>query len=58
LSVSFLPLALAFISLFMSFVFIWVRVTYVRYRYDLLISAAWKSLLPVSLFLLMLALIF
>jgi NADH-ubiquinone oxidoreductase chain 1 len=58
LSVSFLPMALASRSLFMSFVFIWVRVTYVRYRYDLLISAAWKSLLPVSLFLLMLALIF
>lgn len=35
---------------------IWIRVTYVRFRYDLLIIAAWKSLLPISLSMLALGL--
>lgn len=37
------------LSLFISFVFIWVRITYCRFRYDLLIMFAWKNLLPFSL---------
>nr|ALO76536.1 NADH deshydrogenase subunit 1 [Perotis lugubris] len=34
---------------FMAFVFIWVRGTLPRYRYDKLMYLAWKSFLPVSL---------
>nr|YP_009713607.1 NADH dehydrogenase subunit 1 [Pseudeuphausia sinica]QGG46166.1 NADH dehydrogenase subunit 1 [Pseudeuphausia sinica] len=34
---------------FMSFVFIWVRGTLPRFRYDKLMYLAWKSFLPVSL---------
>ncbi|YP_001650761.1 NADH dehydrogenase subunit 1 (mitochondrion) [Manduca sexta] len=34
---------------FMSFLFIWVRGTLPRYRYDKLMYLAWKSYLPVSL---------
>nr|YP_009967197.1 NADH dehydrogenase subunit 1 [Zeuzera multistrigata]APO08615.1 NADH dehydrogenase subunit 1 [Zeuzera multistrigata] len=34
---------------FISFVFIWVRGTLPRYRYDKLMYLAWKSYLPVSL---------
>ena len=51
-SISLLPLILSVASLRVSFTFVWIRVTYVRYRYDLLMAAAWKSLLPISLFLL------
>lgn len=41
---------LFFIKLvFLSFVFIWVRGTLPRYRYDKLIYLAWKRFLPVSL---------
>nr|YP_009564284.1 NADH dehydrogenase subunit 1 [Glossaulax reiniana]QAX91768.1 NADH dehydrogenase subunit 1 [Glossaulax reiniana]QHE65845.1 NADH dehydrogenase subunit 1 [Neverita didyma]QID90372.1 NADH dehydrogenase subunit 1 [Glossaulax reiniana] len=40
--------------LFFAFVFIWVRGSYPRFRYDLLMSLTWKSFLPASLsFLLM-----
>lgn len=39
-------------SLLISYLFIWIRITYCRFRYDLLIIAAWKSLLPVALALL------
>nr|YP_002122324.1 NADH dehydrogenase subunit 1 [Ochrogaster lunifer]CAQ19291.1 NADH dehydrogenase subunit 1 [Ochrogaster lunifer] len=35
--------------LFVSFLFIWVRGTLPRYRYDKLMYLAWKSYLPVSL---------
>nr|YP_010564291.1 NADH dehydrogenase subunit 1 [Cifuna locuples]UYX62301.1 NADH dehydrogenase subunit 1 [Cifuna locuples] len=35
--------------LFISFVFIWVRGTLPRYRYDKLMYLAWKSYLPISL---------
>lgn len=38
-----------FISVFISFIFIWVRGTLPRYRYDKLIYLAWKRFLPVSL---------
>lgn len=35
--------------LFVSFIFVWVRGTLPRFRYDKLIQIAWKSYLPVSL---------
>jgi NADH:ubiquinone oxidoreductase subunit H len=35
--------------LFFAFVFIWVRGTYPRFRYDLLIRLTWKGFLPVAL---------
>lgn len=38
-------------SLFISFIFIWVRITFCRFRYDMLIMASWKILLPFSLLL-------
>jgi NADH:ubiquinone oxidoreductase subunit H len=37
------------IRLAVSFLFIWVRITFCRFRYDLLIIAAWKVLLPLAL---------
>nr|QQQ88879.1 NADH dehydrogenase subunit 1 [Hyalella kochi] len=40
-------------TMLISFLFIWVRATLPRYRYDKLMYLAWKSLLPVSLFMLM-----
>jgi NADH:ubiquinone oxidoreductase subunit H len=48
----FLPsslLLLISVSLFVSFVFIWIRITFCRFRYDMLIITAWKVLLPLSL---------
>lgn len=36
-------------SLYISFVFIWIRITFCRFRYDILIMTAWKVLLPVAL---------
>nr|UYB79145.1 NADH dehydrogenase subunit 1 [Lirapex sp. ZZ-2022] len=35
--------------LFFCFVFVWVRVTLPRFRYDLLMGLTWKGFLPVSL---------
>nr|YP_010884211.1 NADH dehydrogenase subunit 1 [Pila globosa]WIW42429.1 NADH dehydrogenase subunit 1 [Pila globosa] len=35
--------------LFFSFLFIWVRATYPRFRYDLLMNMTWKGFLPLSL---------
>jgi NADH:ubiquinone oxidoreductase subunit H len=35
-----------------SYFFIWVRITFCRFRYDLLISFSWKLLLPRALTLL------
>nr|YP_010937889.1 NADH dehydrogenase subunit 1 [Provanna glabra]AIZ68596.1 NADH dehydrogenase subunit 1 [Provanna sp. JWQ-2014]WKY20936.1 NADH dehydrogenase subunit 1 [Provanna glabra] len=35
--------------LFFAFVFIWVRGTYPRFRYDLLMGLTWKGFLPVAL---------
>jgi len=37
------------ISLFFRFFFTWVRITYCRYRYDMLIIISWKILLPLAL---------
>jgi NADH-quinone oxidoreductase subunit H len=36
-------------SLLLSFIFIWVRITFCRYRYDMLMMFSWKILLPLSL---------
>ena len=46
--------------LFFAFLFIWVRGSYPRFRYDLLISLTWKGFLPAALsfLLLVFALIF
>nr|ARI50056.1 NADH dehydrogenase subunit 1 [Steromphala umbilicaris] len=35
--------------LFFAFLFVWVRATLPRFRYDLLMGLTWKSFLPVSL---------
>lgn len=34
------------ITLFFSFIFIWIRITFCRFRYDILIMTSWKILLP------------
>lgn len=34
------------LTLFMSFIFIWVRITFCRFRYDILMITSWKVLLP------------
>nr|QNH82286.1 NADH dehydrogenase subunit 1 [Notocochlis sp. HL-2020] len=39
--------------LFFAFLFIWVRGSYPRFRYDLLMGLTWKSFLPASLSLLL-----
>nr|ANM47936.1 NADH dehydrogenase subunit 1 [Pomacea canaliculata]ART65970.1 NADH dehydrogenase subunit 1 [Pomacea canaliculata] len=44
--------------LFFSFLFIWVRASYPRFRYDLLMSLTWKSFLPFSLSVLLVILSF
>lgn len=36
-------------TLVVSFLFIWVRITFCRFRYDFLMLIAWKLLLPVTL---------
>lgn len=36
-------------ALVFSFIFTWIRITFCRFRYDLLIIIAWKYLLPLSL---------
>lgn len=43
------PLWLIFKILFCLFVFIWVRATFPRYRYDQLMRLGWKVFLPFSL---------
>lgn len=43
------PLILRAVALFVSFFFIWIRVTFCRYRYDMLMSTSWKILLPLSI---------
>jgi NADH-quinone oxidoreductase subunit H len=35
----------------MVFIWVWVRTTFPRYRYDLLINLAWKRILPMALIL-------
>jgi NADH-quinone oxidoreductase subunit H len=36
--------------LFLLYVFVWVRATFPRYRYDQLMRLGWKVFLPLSLF--------
>nr|AXA45405.1 NADH dehydrogenase subunit 1 [Otitoma sp. MNHN IM 2013-9848] len=51
-------LGFMFKVLFFAFVFIWVRASYPRFRYDLLMSLTWKGFLPAALtFLLLISLI-
>lgn len=40
---------LGFKTLFFSFIFIWMRTSFPRYRYDLLMNLTWKAFLPISL---------
>ena len=44
------PIWLALKIAFLLFVFIWVRATFPRYRYDQLMRLGWKVFLPLSLF--------
>lgn len=46
------------LTLFFSFIFIWIRSTYCRFRYDLLIIFSWKYLLPISLIFFILNILF
>nr|QIT06591.1 NADH dehydrogenase subunit 1 [Thalassaphorura encarpata] len=46
-----------FMSIFLCFVFIWVRGTLPRYRYDKLMYLSWKSILPISLNMIMIYMI-
>ena len=43
------PIWLALKIAFCLFIFLWVRATFPRYRYDQLMSIGWKVLLPLSL---------
>nr|QIC20357.1 NADH dehydrogenase subunit 1 [Whitmania acranulata] len=45
----FLSVGLIIITMFLSSMFIWVRATYPRMRYDLLMYLTWKSFLPLSI---------
>ncbi len=48
----FLPvnlMAILLSSLFLSFLFIWIRITFCRFRYDMLMMISWKMLLPIVL---------
>ena len=47
-----------FIRLLISYFFVWVRITFCRFRYDLLIMLAWKTLLPFSLIVFIISLFF
>ena len=42
-------LLLGIFSIMFLYLFIWIRITFRRFRYDLLIMSAWKSYLPFSL---------
>lgn len=49
-----IPYSLLFVVLFtllLRFFFIWVRITFCRFRYDMLIITSWKILLPLTLML-------
>jgi len=41
------------IAVFFSFLFVWIRITFCRFRYDMLIIMSWKILLPAVLCLFM-----
>lgn len=40
---------LSFLTIFLRFVVTWVRITFCRFRYDILIIVSWKILLPFAL---------
>lgn len=42
-------LLFSLLALLVRFVFIWIRITFCRFRYDMLILVSWKLLLPLSL---------
>jgi NADH-quinone oxidoreductase subunit H len=42
---------LVILTLFFRFIFIWIRITFCRFRYDILIITSWKVLLPLVLIL-------
>ena len=42
-------LAIFTVRIFFTFLFVWIRVTYCRFRYDMLIIISWKILLPLTL---------
>ncbi len=42
-------LAIFIVRIFFTFLFVWIRVTYCRFRYDILIIISWKILLPLTL---------
>jgi len=42
---------LVLFTMFISFIFIWIRITFCRFRYDILIMFSWKILLPLSILL-------
>lgn len=44
--------------IFLCFLFVWIRCCFPRYRYDFLISRAWKVILPFGLFFLLLGISF
>jgi len=46
-------IAIFAVSIFFTFLFIWIRVTYCRFRYDILMIISWKILLPMTLCLFM-----
>lgn len=51
-----LPVSMVLITLiaaFFSFLFVWIRITFCRFRYDILIIISWKILLPAVLCLFM-----
>lgn len=38
-----------FVAILIAFLFTWIKITFCRYRYDMLIMASWKILLPFTL---------
>ena len=43
------PISFALNMAFLLFIFLWVRATFPRYRYDQLMRLGWKVFLPISL---------
>lgn len=48
--------SIVFISILIAFLFTWIKITFCRYRYDMLMMASWKVLLPFTLSIFMLSL--